>query len=162
MTPASPSLYLERPGPLQRFWGLFRQACIAAFEDNCFGIAKGAAYSSLLAFFPVLASLAAIFASINADAVARVFSRLLFQVIPPVPVYGPESAFRLADPAGHAAFGVGRFGRNDDADGRISGGVPAAVRPSFPEAAQRRHPVGVHRGRAGHRLFGAHRLRRPL
>ena len=83
MTPASPSLYLERPGPVQRFWGLFRQASIAAFEDNCFGIAKGAAYSSLLAFFPVLASLAAIFASVNAGAVARVFSRLLFQVIPP-------------------------------------------------------------------------------
>src|ERR1700727_2269838 len=83
MTPASPSLYLERPGPVQRFWGLFRQAGIAAFEDNCFGIAKGAAYSSLLAFFPVLASLAAIFASVNAGAVSRVFSRLLFQVIPP-------------------------------------------------------------------------------
>ena len=83
MTPASPSLYLERPGPVQRFWGLFRQAGLAAFEDNCFGIAKGAAYSSLLAFFPVLASLAAIFASVNAGAVARVFSRLLFQVIPP-------------------------------------------------------------------------------
>jgi membrane protein len=83
MTPASPSLYLERPGPVQRFWGLFRQAGIAAFENNCFGIAKGAAYSSLLAFFPVLASLGAILASVNAGAVARVFSRLLFQVIPP-------------------------------------------------------------------------------
>jgi membrane protein len=83
MSTASPSLYLERPGPVQRFWGLFRQACIAAYEDNCFGIAKGAAYSALLAFFPVLASLAAIFASVNASAVARVFSRLLFQVIPP-------------------------------------------------------------------------------
>ncbi|MGB6942835.1 MAG: YihY/virulence factor BrkB family protein, partial [Bryobacteraceae bacterium] len=83
MTPAPPSLYLEGPGPVQRFWGLFRQAGLAAFEDNCFGIAKGAAYSSLLAFFPVLASLAAIFASVNAGAVARVFSRLLFQVIPP-------------------------------------------------------------------------------
>ena len=83
MTPASPSLYLERPGPVQRFWGLFQQAGIAAYEDNCFGIAKGAAYSSLLAFFPVLASLAAILASVNASAVSRVFSRLLFQVIPP-------------------------------------------------------------------------------
>jgi membrane protein len=83
MTPASPSLYLERPGPVQRFWGLFHQASIATYEDNCFGIAKGAAYSSLLAFFPVLASLAAILASVNAGAVARVFSRLLFQIIPP-------------------------------------------------------------------------------
>jgi len=83
MTTTSPSLYLERPGPMQRFWGLFRQACIATVEDNCFGTAKGAAYSALLAFFPVLASLAGIFASVNADAVARVFSRLLFQIIPP-------------------------------------------------------------------------------
>ncbi len=83
MTPASPSLYIERPGPVQRFFGLFRQASIAAYEDNCFGIAKGAAYSSLLAFFPVLASVAAILASVNAGAVARVFTRLLIQVIPP-------------------------------------------------------------------------------
>jgi membrane protein len=83
MISTPPSLYLERPGPVQRFWGLFRQACIASYEDNCYGIAKGAAYSSLLAFFPVLASLAAILASVNANAVARVFSRLLFQVIPP-------------------------------------------------------------------------------
>src|SRR5271170_3241263 len=83
MIPPSPSLYLERPGPIQRFWGLFRQGCIATHEDNCFGIAKGAAYSSLLAFFPVLASLAAILASVNASGVARVFSRLLFLVIPP-------------------------------------------------------------------------------
>lgn len=83
MNPAPPSLYLERPGPVQRFLGLFHQASIAAYEDNCFGIAKGAAYSSLLAFFPVLASLAAILASVNASAVARVFSRLLFQIVPP-------------------------------------------------------------------------------
>jgi membrane protein len=83
MISTSPSLYLERPGPVQRFWGLFRQACIATYEDNVFGVAKGAAYSSLLAFFPVLASLGAILASVNAGAVARVFTRLLFQVIPP-------------------------------------------------------------------------------
>jgi membrane protein len=80
---ATPSLYVERSGPLLRFWGLFRQACVAAYEDNCFGIAKGAAYSSLLAFFPVLASIAAILAQINADSIAHVFSRFLFQVVPP-------------------------------------------------------------------------------
>src|SRR6202162_2984384 len=80
---APPRLYIERPGPLIKFWGLFRQACIAAYEDNCFGIAKGAAYSSLLAFFPVLASIAAILAQINADSIAHVFSRFLFQVVPP-------------------------------------------------------------------------------
>ncbi|HYL78775.1 MAG TPA: YihY/virulence factor BrkB family protein [Bryobacteraceae bacterium] len=81
--PASPSLYIERSGPLIRFWGLFRQACVAAYEDNCFGIAKGAAYSSLLAFFPVLASIAAILAQVNADSVAHVLSRFLFEVVPP-------------------------------------------------------------------------------
>ena len=80
---APPRLYLERPGPLMKFWGVFRQACISAYEDNCFGIAKGAAYSALLAFFPVLASFAAILASVNAEQVVRVFSRLLFEVVPP-------------------------------------------------------------------------------
>ena len=80
---APPRLYIERPGPLIKFWGLFRQACISAYEDNCFGIAKGAAYSSLLAFFPVLASIAAILARVNAEPVVRVFSRLLFEVVPP-------------------------------------------------------------------------------
>ena len=83
MNPASPRLYLERPGPLLNFWGLFRQTFVSAYEDNAFGIAKGAAYSSLLAFFPVLASIAAILARVNAQSVARVFSRLLFQVVPP-------------------------------------------------------------------------------
>ena len=81
--PASRTLYLDRPGPLIKFWGVFRQACIACYEDNCFGIAKGAAYSSLLAFFPVLASIAAILARVNAESVVRVFSRLLFEVVPP-------------------------------------------------------------------------------
>jgi membrane protein len=83
MTSVSPSLYVERSGPLLRFWGIFRQACIAAYEDNCFGIAKGAAYSGLLAFFPVLASIAAILARANAESVASVFSKFLFEVVPP-------------------------------------------------------------------------------
>src|SRR5271170_6608679 len=82
-TPASPSLYLERPGPVQRFWGLFRQAGIAAFEDNCFGIAKGAAYSALVAFFPVLASLAAILVQAHAESVAHLISQFLVGVVPP-------------------------------------------------------------------------------
>src|ERR1700733_14498095 len=80
---ASPRLYLDRPGPLIQFWGVFRQACIAAYEDNCFGIAKGAAYSSLLAFFPVLASSAVLVLRVNAGSVVRSFSRLLFEVVPP-------------------------------------------------------------------------------
>jgi|SRR5215469_13048767 len=83
MSSAPPRLYIERPGPILFFWGVLRQACVAAYEDNCFGIAKGAAYSALLAFFPVLASIAAILARVNAASVARVLSRFLFQVVPP-------------------------------------------------------------------------------
>jgi len=83
MNLASPRLYLERPGPLLLFWGVLRQACVAAYEDNCFGIAKGAAYSTLLAFFPVLASIASLLARANAESVARALTRLLFQVVPP-------------------------------------------------------------------------------
>lgn len=79
----APSLYLERTGPLLRFWAIFRQALTASYEDNCFGIAKGVAYSALLAFFPVLASIAAILAKVNAESVAHVFSRFLFEVVPP-------------------------------------------------------------------------------
>ncbi len=83
MNLASPRLYLERPGRVMIFWGVLRQACVAAYEDNCFGIAKGAAYSSLLAFFPVLASIAAILTLANAESVARALTRLLFEVVPP-------------------------------------------------------------------------------
>jgi membrane protein len=83
MSASAPSLYLERSGPLQRFWGLFRQAWVSGYENNCFGIAKGVAYSGLLAFFPILASIAAILAKVNAESVAHVFSRFLFEVIPP-------------------------------------------------------------------------------
>src|SRR5258706_4530746 len=81
MPTTSPSLYLVRSGPLLRFWGLFRQACVAAYEDNCFGVAKGAAYSSLLAFFPVLASITAILAQVKADAVAGSVMRPVFAVV---------------------------------------------------------------------------------
>jgi len=72
-----------RPHVWRRFWGLFRSAFIAAYEDNCFGIAKGAAYSALLAFFPMLATLAALLVQANAESVSRVLSNFLFEVVPP-------------------------------------------------------------------------------
>jgi len=44
-----------------RTFGLLLHRSVAsAFDDNCFGIAKGAAYSALLSFFPILASAAAL------------------------------------------------------------------------------------------------------
>src|SRR5580700_9168437 len=70
-------------GIATRFWSRLRAAFQATYEDNCFGIAKGAAYSSLLAFFPVLTTVAAVLVQANADAVARTIARLLYDVIPP-------------------------------------------------------------------------------
>ena len=60
-----------------------RRAGTAAYEDNCFGIAKGAAYSALLSFFPVLTTTTAILVQANAEAVSRVITKILFQVAPP-------------------------------------------------------------------------------
>ncbi len=83
MGAADPRLYLFQPGGAARFWGMLRNALLAAYEDNCFGIAKGAAYSALLSFFPVLTSLAAILARTKAEDVARIISRFLFEAVPP-------------------------------------------------------------------------------
>src|SRR4051794_29874548 len=62
---------------------IFRQTLVNAYLHNCLGIAKGAAYSALLSFFPVLTTLAAILVQANAAAVARGLSSLVFQVVPP-------------------------------------------------------------------------------
>ena len=83
MAARPPFIYVVQPRGLSRYWALFRRACIAAYEDNCFGIAKGAAYSALLAFFPILASLAAILVQANAESVAHIISQFLFEVVPP-------------------------------------------------------------------------------
>jgi membrane protein len=76
-------VFAERRSAVARFWWLLRRACISAYEDNVFGIAKGAAYSALLSFFPVLTTLTAILVQANAYAVSRILSALLFQVVPP-------------------------------------------------------------------------------
>jgi membrane protein len=71
------------PKGLKRLWRLLIRTFIVAFEDNCFGIAKGAAYSALLAFFPVLASLAAILVQVRAEAVAHLIAQFLVGIVPP-------------------------------------------------------------------------------
>jgi membrane protein len=83
-------LYLIEAGALARFWTLLRAASVAAYEDGCFETAKGAAYSSVLAFFPMLTTLAALLVQANADAVARTVTRLLSDVVPP----GTETVVR--------------------------------------------------------------------
>jgi len=79
----SPNIYITNVGSVTRFWSMLRAASTATYEDGCLGIAKGAAYSSLLAFFPILTTVATLLVQANADAVARTIARLLFDVIPP-------------------------------------------------------------------------------
>lgn len=48
--------------PLLRFVSLLRRACWRAFEDDCFALAKAAAYSSVLTLFPALLVVASVLA----------------------------------------------------------------------------------------------------
>ncbi|MDP9114845.1 MAG: YihY/virulence factor BrkB family protein [Acidobacteriota bacterium] len=80
---SSPNIYIAEVGFATRFWSRLRAAFQVSYEENCFGIAKGAAYSSLLAFFPVITAIAAVLVQANADAVARTIARLLYDVMPP-------------------------------------------------------------------------------
>jgi membrane protein len=80
---SSPNIYIADVGIATRFWSRLRAAAITTVEDGCLGTAKGAAYSALLAFFPVLTTLAALLVQANADAVARTIAKLLSDVIPP-------------------------------------------------------------------------------
>ena len=79
----SPKIYIADVGFLARFWSQLAAALMATYEDGCLGIAKGAAYSSLLAFFPILTTVATLLVQANADAVSRTVARLLADVVPP-------------------------------------------------------------------------------
>jgi membrane protein len=62
---------------------LLQRSVVAASDDNCFNIAKGAAYSALLSFFPVLTSAAAILVQTRAQLVSKAIESFLSQVVPP-------------------------------------------------------------------------------
>jgi membrane protein len=79
----TPGLYQLEAGRISRFLRVLQAALISTFEDNSLSIAKGAAYSSLLSFFPVLTTLAAILVQANATDVARNIASFLYQVVPP-------------------------------------------------------------------------------
>src|ERR1700742_4813513 len=76
-------LYLTEEGRWARFWRLIRLAGTALYENNSLSIAKGAAYSSLLSFFPLITTLAAFLVQARADAVARTIASFLYEVVPP-------------------------------------------------------------------------------
>ncbi|MBI4906401.1 MAG: YihY/virulence factor BrkB family protein [Acidobacteria bacterium] len=69
-------------GP-RRIWWLLRRAAIGCHEDGCLGVAKGAAYSALLSFIPVLTALATILVQVRAEEVAKLISQFLFIAVPP-------------------------------------------------------------------------------
>ena len=62
---------------------LLRRAVVEAFNDNCFSIAKGAAYSALLSFFPVLTSAATILVQTRAQFVSNTLEGFLSEIVPP-------------------------------------------------------------------------------
>lgn len=64
-------------------WLLLQGAFWSAHADGCFGIAKAAAYSALVSFFPLLTTIAALLVQANAQSVSRQLAELLFDAVPP-------------------------------------------------------------------------------
>src|SRR5664279_838229 len=80
---------------LGTFAWLLRQSLLSTLDDGCFGTAKGAAYSALLSFFPVLTSMATILVQTRADFVARSMTQVLQQIVPPGSVDVVIDQFRV-------------------------------------------------------------------
>ena len=68
---------------LGTFIWLLRQSLISTLDDGCFGYAKGAAYSALLSFFPLLTSAATILVQTRAEFVSSTLQSFLSQIVPP-------------------------------------------------------------------------------
>jgi membrane protein len=78
----APNFHMFQSGAVARLWSTLGSACVAIYNDGCLGIAKGVAYSALLAFFPVLTTLATLLVMARAEAVSRTVARLLYDVVP--------------------------------------------------------------------------------
>ncbi len=61
----------------------FRRAAWGTYNNGGLGFAKGAAYSALLAFFPVLTTVTTLLVQANAAAVSRKIVAVVFQASPP-------------------------------------------------------------------------------
>lgn len=66
-----------------QYWASFRAALTGVYTHGGLAYAKGAAYSALLAFFPVLTTVTTLLIQANAEAVSRRLETWLFQVAPP-------------------------------------------------------------------------------
>ena len=71
------------PAPVPLVWRISGRAFAAAYRDNAFGNAKSAAYSALLAFFPLLATTATILIRFQADFISDSIYNFLSDILPP-------------------------------------------------------------------------------
>jgi membrane protein len=66
-----------------QIWKRLGRAIWGAYRHGALGYAKGAAYSALLSFFPVLTTTTAVLVQMNAAAVSKKITTFLFKVAPP-------------------------------------------------------------------------------
>ena len=59
------------------------RAFVSAYKDDAFGIGKGAAYSALLAFFPLLTTAATILVRFQAEFISDAIYNFLSEILPP-------------------------------------------------------------------------------
>lgn len=83
---AGRAMLKRRPPPppgFHVFFRIFRHALVAAYSNGALGTAKAAAYSALLAFFPLLATVALILIRFKADFMAAQITNFLSAILPP-------------------------------------------------------------------------------
>ncbi len=71
------------PPLLPVIWLIGRRALVASYRHNALGNAKSAAYSALLAFFPLLATTAAILVRLKAELISDALYNFLSEALPP-------------------------------------------------------------------------------
>jgi len=68
---------------MRTYGWLLRRAFISVYEEGCLGLAKSAAYSGLLSFFPVLTTVALLLVRFKAEEATAIIAGFLFEVVPP-------------------------------------------------------------------------------
>lgn len=68
---------------MDRFWWLLKRAVVITYDEGCLSVAKGAAYSGLLALFPTLTAIAAVLVQVKARAVLEVMTKFVANILPP-------------------------------------------------------------------------------
>jgi membrane protein len=85
---------------------LLKSTFLSSFDDNLYTIAKGAAYSSILSFFPVLTSAATLFVQTKTEFVAKALNHFLSQIVPPGSEIEVGRAFKASGQRSYALLVV--------------------------------------------------------